>query len=44
MDPFVLMHSLGHKDMAMTKRYLNLGHADVCEAKRASSPLDRVKL
>lgn len=44
MDPFVLMHTLGHKDMAMTKRYLNLVNADVREAKRASSPLDRLKV
>jgi integrase/recombinase XerC/integrase/recombinase XerD len=44
MNPFVLMHSLGHKDMAMTKKYLDIVDSDVREQKRATSPFDRIKL
>lgn len=44
MDPWTLQHTLGHTDMAMTKRYLHLVETDVREKKRASSPLDRLKL
>ena len=44
MNPFVLMHTLGHRDMTMTKRYLAIVDSDVREQKRAASPLDRLKL
>jgi integrase/recombinase XerD len=44
MNPFVLMHTLGHRDMTMTKRYLAIVDSDVRDAKRASSPLDKLKL
>lgn len=44
MNPFVLMHTLGHRDMAMTKRYLAIVDSDVREQKRAASPLDKLKL
>lgn len=43
MDPYVLQASLGHRDMAMTARYVHLTNQDVREAKRAKSPLDRLK-
>jgi integrase/recombinase XerD len=43
MNPFVLMHTLGHRDMTMTKRYLAIVDSDVREQKRATSPLDKIK-
>jgi len=43
MNPFVLQHILGHRDLTMTKRYLAIVDADVRDAKRANSPLDKIK-
>lgn len=44
MDPWTLQHTLGHTDMAMTKKYLAIVDTDVREKKRATSPLDKLKL
>jgi site-specific recombinase XerD len=43
-DPFVLMHTLGHTDLTMTKRYLAIVHKDVRHLQRAANWLDKLKL
>lgn len=44
MNPFALMHTLGHRDLAMTKKYMAIIDSDVRDQKRATSPLDKLKL
>jgi len=44
MDPATVQKTLGHSDLTMTRRYMDVVDADVAEAKRLHSPLDRLKL
>ena len=44
MNPFVPMHTLGHRDLTMTKSYMQIVDADVRDEKRAKSPLDQLKV
>ncbi len=41
-DAFSLQCMLGHEDMAMTKRYLALGHQDLTRVHQASTPLQAI--
>ena len=43
-NAFALMRMLGHSDMTMTRRYLELAQADDKEAHRIASPVDNWKL
>jgi len=43
-DPWTLQKMLGHSDMTMTKRYLNLVQSDLQAAHRIASPADKLKL
>lgn len=43
MNPFTLMHTLGHTDLTMTRRYMAIADSDVSADKRATSPLDQLK-
>ncbi len=44
MNPYTLMHTLGHKDLTMVKRYMAIVDSDVSADKIARSPLDGMKL
>ncbi len=44
MNPYTLMHTLGHKDLTMVKRYMLIVDSDVSADKIARSPLDSLKL
>ncbi len=44
MNPYTLMHTLGHTDLTMVKRYMAIVDSDVSADKAARSPLDRLKL
>jgi integrase/recombinase XerD len=43
-DPWTLQKMLGHSDMTMTKRYLNIVDSDLQAAHRIASPVDRLML
>lgn len=39
-NAFCLQHTLGHSDMQMTKRYVNLTNSDLADTHRLASPLN----
>ena len=41
-DPFTLQKILGHTDLTMTRRYVNMFSADLQEAHKKFSPIDRI--
>lgn len=43
-DGLHLQKILGHKDLSTTRRYVRLAEADLAQAHRASSPVDRMRL
>ena len=44
MNPYTLMHTLGHTDLTMVKKYMAIVDSDVSADKAARSPLDGLKV
>jgi site-specific recombinase XerD len=43
-DAMSLMRLLGHTDLAMTRRYVNLAQSDLAQIHRDASPVDNWRL